>query len=180
MGLNEEPWDLVVGQVVAPFGTEGELRVRLETDFPERFEFLEEVCLEMPDGEERRERVAGVRTSQKGVLLSLEGYGDRGRAGELRGAWVKIRKSMAMPLPPGSYWVHDIVGLEVVTVEGEKLGPITEVVHGPALDVYVTPSRMIPAVKEMVREIDMEGGRVVVSLPPEDDNAGAREDGSED
>ena len=68
MGLNEEPWDLVVGQVVAPFGIEGELRVRLETDFPDRFELLEEVCLETADGETRMARGGGAAVPAGGSV----------------------------------------------------------------------------------------------------------------
>ena len=171
MSEKEEPWSLVIGRVAAPFGTKGEVRVRPETDFPERFETLEEVCLELPQGEERVVRVVGARSTAKGILLSLEGYQDRNAAEELRQSLVKVRPSMAAPLPEGRYWVHQIIGLRVFTVEGRDLGEVTEVVRSPGNDVYVTESVMIPAVREVVREIDVEGGRMVVALPPEDDGA---------
>lgn len=167
MESNEEPWSLVIGRVTAPFGTRGEVRVRPETDFPQRFGELEEVCLELPDGEERRARVRKARVTPKGVLVSFEGYGDRDRADALRGAWVKVKPSMAVPLPEGSYYVHQILGLRAVTEDGRDLGEIVEVIRSGANDVYATPSAMIPATREVVREIDLEGGRIVVSLPPE-------------
>lgn len=174
----EEPWDLVVGRVVAPFGTRGEVRVRPETDFPERFRRLREVCLELPNGDERRARVVGARLSPRGVLLRFKGYKDRDQAETLRDAWVKIPESMAEPLPDGAFWVHDVVGLRVFTEDGKDLGPVTEVIRTPAHDVYVTPSAMIPALRDMVREVDLERGRMVVSLPPGGDE-GAEEASSD-
>jgi len=177
MAEAEEPWSLVIGRVVAPFGTRGEVRVRPETDFPERFRQLEQVCLELPDGEERVVSVRRARLTPKGVLAWFEGCSDREAAESLRGAWLKVRPGMAVPLPEGSYYLHDIMGLRAVTEDGRDLGEITEVIRSPAHDVYVTGSTMIPAVREVVREIDLPGGRMVVALPPEEEATGdERED----
>jgi 16S rRNA processing protein RimM len=165
MPENEEPWSLVIGRVTAPFGIRGAVRVKPETDFPERFRDLEMVCLELPGGEERVFHVTRSRITPKGIILGFEECRDRSQAAELRRSWVKIKPGMAVPLPAGSYWVHQIIGLRVVTEEGEDLGEITEVIRGPANDVYVTPSAMIPALRRIVRGIDLERGRVVVSLP---------------
>jgi 16S rRNA processing protein RimM len=175
MQTEEEPWSLVVGRVTAPFGTKGEVRVRPETDFPERFGKLREVCLELPNGEEQVVRVLAARTTPKGIILALQGIGDREQAGGLRRALLKVKQSMAAPLPEGAYWVHEIIGLRAVTEEGKDLGEVTEVIQSPGNDVYVTPSAMIPAVHEVVREIDLEGGRMIVSLPPEDEPSKAED-----
>jgi len=164
---NEEPWSLVIGRVTAPFGTKGEVRVKPETDFPERFGSLEEVCLELPDGEQRPCRVRQARITPKGIILSLAECRNRDQAAALRSAWVKIKPSMALPLAEGSYWIHQIVGLRVLTEDGEDLGEVTEVITSPANDVYVTPTAMIPALRQVVRTIDLEAGRMIVSLPPE-------------
>jgi 16S rRNA processing protein RimM len=152
----------------------GEIRVRPETDFPERFKDLREVCLALPDGCERLFHVRSARVTAKGVTLALAECRSRGEAESLREAWVKIKPSMAVPLDEGSYWVHQIVGLRVLTTEGDELGEVSEVLRSPANDVYVTPSRMIPAVREVVKEIDLENGRMVVSLPPDREADGRR------
>ncbi len=171
---SEEPWDLVIGRVSAPFGVKGALRVRPETDCPSRFRDLNHVCLELPSGEESIRRVRGARVTPKGVILNLDGCEDRAGAAVLRGAWIKIKQSMAIPLPEGGHWVHDIIGLRVVTEEGRNLGEVTEVLRTPANDVYVTPTAMIPALREVVREIDLENRRMVVS-PLEEYDEGAQE-----
>lgn len=175
MAENEEPWDLVVGRVVAPFGIRGRVRVRAETDCPERFRQLREVRLELPDGSERPARISHVRIMPKGIVVQFEGYENRNRAEELRGAFVKIKSSMAMPLPEGAYYIHEIIGMRVGTVDGRDLGEIVEVIRSPAHDVYVTAHAMIPARREVVKEIDREGRRMVVSLPPQDSARAERE-----
>lgn len=177
MAESGEPWSLVVGRVVAPFGTKGAVRVRPETDFPERFHDLREVCLELSDGREETRRVQGARITPRGILLSLEGCLDRDQAAALRGAWVKVRESDAVPLGEGEYYVHQIIGLRVVTEEGRDLGQVTEVIRTPANDVYVTPAAMVPAVRQVVRRVDLAAGRMVVSLPlPLEGEGGEGED----
>lgn len=165
---SEEPWDLVIGQITAPFGIKGEVRVRPETDYPERFLGLEQVCLELPSGEERRERVAGAAVTPKGVRLRLARCTSRSDAEHLRGAWLKISKSQAVPLPADSFWVHDIIGIKVVSDQGEDLGEVTEVIRAAGNDVYVTPGAMIPAVREVVKKVDLQQRRMIVSLPKEE------------
>lgn len=168
MAVSEEPWDLVIGQVTAPFGVEGEVRIRPDTDDPARFRRLRHVCLEFADGTERRVRLRRARVTSKGVLAVFAGYEDREKAGALRGALVKIRQSMALPLPEGSYYLHQLVGLRVVTEDGRELGEITEVLKYPANDVYVTPQAMIPAVRDVVKRIDLAAKRMEVALLPEE------------
>ena len=168
MGETEEPWDLVVGQVVAPFGIEGQVKVRPETDAPDRFRLLDRVCLELPSGERRMARIEAARVSSKGVTVHFQGCHDRGQAEALRGAWVRIRQSMALPLLEGSYYLHQIVGLRAFTVDGRDLGEVTEVIQSSANDVCVTADAMIPALRTVVKEIDLARGRMVVDLPPEE------------
>jgi len=165
----EEPWNLVVGQVVAPFGLRGQVKVRPETDAPERFRQLNQVCLELPSGEQRMVQIASVRIASKGIMLRFEGCEDRDQAEELRGAWIKIRESMALRLPEGSFYLHQLIGLHAYTEDGRDLGEIVEIIQAPGNDVYVTPRAMIPALRQVVREVDLEAKRMVVSLPPEEE-----------
>ncbi len=160
---------MVIGQVTAPFGIHGEVKVRPDTDYPERFTQLRQVCLEFPDGSERLVRVRQARLTPKFILVTFAGYQGREATDALRGALVKIRQSMALPLPEGAYYLHQLVGLQVVTTDGRDLGPITEVLKYPANDVYVTATVLIPALRQVVKEIDLEGGRMVVELPEEEE-----------
>ncbi len=154
---------------MAPFGVKGEVRMRPETDFPQRLAELDAVCLELPGGREEVTRPTHVRLTPKGALVRFEGYRNRNDAERIRGAWVKIRPSMSPPLPKGSFYVHQILGLRVVTPEGRELGEVTEVIRTGANDVYVAGGRMIPAVRDFIREINLERGVIVADPPPEED-----------
>jgi 16S rRNA processing protein RimM len=142
--------------------------VRPETDFPERFPGLARVCLELPCGDERVVAVRRARVTPKGVLLLLEGCETRDQAAALRGAWVKITASMAAPLGDGRYYLHQIMGLHVYAEDGRDLGEIVEIIRGPANDAYATEVTVIPALRGVAREVDLERRRMVVSLPPEE------------
>ncbi len=161
MSDSKEP-DVVIGRVVAPFGIKGEVKVRPETDFPERFETITEVWLASQNGKGRVTRIESVRFHQSMALAKFEGVDDRTAAEGLRGAELRIDEAELMELGPDEYYVHDLIGLDVYTTDGEHLGEITKVLKGAANDVYVTPRAMIPAVKQFVREIDIAGSRMVV------------------
>ena len=164
--MDEPKRDVVIGEIVAPFGIKGELKVVPHTDFPERFELLEEVFVAGGRSPDRLMPVQGVRYHKGLVLLKLAGIDDVDGAETLRGAKVVISDSELAPLEEDEYYVHDIIGLEAVTTEGESLGKITEVIRSPANDVYVTERAMIPAVREFVESIDLDAGRVTVRPIP--------------
>ena len=154
--------DVVIGTIVAPFGIKGEVKVRIETDFPERFESLKEIWLKPKTGPGRMARINSVRFHKSGALVKFQGCNDRNCSEELRGAEMRIDRSQLKVLDSDRFYVHDILGLDVYTTGGEHLGQVTEVLHGPANDVYVTPRGMIPAIKQVVREIDLNGRRMVI------------------
>ncbi|MEN6372552.1 MAG: ribosome maturation factor RimM [Armatimonadota bacterium] len=162
-GSGKEP-DVVIGTVVAPFGIKGEVKVKIETDFPERFEDQEEIWLQPEAGHGRMTRIEGIRFHQGGVLIKFEGCDDRNSAEELRNAKLLIDKSELMELDTDQFYVHDILGLDVYTTDGESIGKVIDVLQGAGNDIYVTPKAMIPAVKEFVREIDLESGKMIVKL----------------
>jgi len=160
-----EPRYLVVGRIVAPWGVRGEVKVTLETDFPERFERLKRVYL----GEKATSFVLERSRLHKGhALLKLGGCDDRDAAEKFRGQLVQIPIEEAMPLGEDEYYVYQIVGLDVWTTEGEHLGRVSEVLFTGANDVYVVHGEkgeiLIPAVEGVVLEVDLAGGRLTVEL----------------
>jgi 16S rRNA processing protein RimM len=156
-----------VGRIAAPHGINGRVRVDPLTDVPQRFAKLREVCLALADGERRVVSIEAASVGPRWVLLKLTGYDDRDAAAELRGAYILIPRAQAIALPQGHYFIDDIVGLEVVTVHGERLGPVREVIQTGANDVYVTDQAMIPATRQVVREINLAAGVMTVDLPEE-------------
>jgi len=165
-GAGRHARELAVGRITAPHGVRGQVKVEPLTDDPRRFSQLDEVCLELPDGQRRGSAVERAAAGPGGrVLLKLKGCDDRDAAAALRGAYILIPRAQAIELPPGRYFVDEILGLQVVTVSGASLGAVREVLRTGANDVYVTEQAMIPATREVVREIDVEAGVMVVDLP---------------
>jgi len=160
--MSETEQDVVIGEILAPFGLKGEVKVLPHTDFPERFEQLEGILVAGEGSPGRMMEIEGVRYHKRLILMKFAGVDDIAGAEALRGAELRIPESELLPLEEDEYYVHDIIGLEVVTTEGESLGTIREIIRSPAHDVYVTDRAMIPAVKEFVKSIDLDAGRIVV------------------
>jgi 16S rRNA processing protein RimM len=158
---NNEPWDLLIGEITAPQGLHGEVRVYPHTDFPERFAELTEVGLRR-DSDVQVIPVVKSRVNGRRIVLQLQGVDTIDQAEALRGVHLVVPKSQAVPLGDDEYYHHQLLGLEVVTTEGESLGRITHIWPTGANDVYETPIALIPAVKEYVREIDLAQGRMLV------------------
>jgi 16S rRNA processing protein RimM len=163
---NAPDW-LVVGKIVAAFGTKGELRVMSQTDFPERFEAGAKLWIER---EERPFTVEHCRWQKGQALLKLTSIDDRDRAEELHGRYLRVPGSELAQLEEGEYYVFQLVGLTAVTDDGRELGSITEVLQTGANDVYVvaTPrgELLLPAIKDVVKEVDLASGKLIAHLLP--------------
>jgi 16S rRNA processing protein RimM len=156
---------LVIGRVIAPRGVRGELRVQIETDSPERFYGLRKVFL----GEQLTPfEVHRARLHEGQALLQLKGIEDRNAAEQWRGALVYVALTDAIPLEENEYYYYQIEGLKVVTVEGEVLGTVTEIIPTGANDVYVVQGEegeiLLPAIEEVIVEVNLEEGILRVKL----------------
>jgi 16S rRNA processing protein RimM len=167
-----EPRFLVVGQVVGAHGVRGEVKVEILTDDPHRFGLLEQVFVGPEDQEPVPWPLEGYRLHKGRALLRLKGCGDRLTAATLRGYLVQIPVEEALPLEDGEFFEHQIVGLEVWTVDRKHLGQVAEILYTGANDVYVIdrpqPNQsqmLIPALEGIVLEVDLETGILVVELP---------------
>ena len=164
-----EPRFIAIGRIVRSHGICGEVVVEVLTDFPERFDSLEMAYLGDAAQAEPR-RVTGTRGHSGHVIVSFEGCPDRTSADALRGLLVQVPVEEVMPLPDGEYYLHQLVGLDVVTVDGEELGRIGHVLFSQANDVYVVNGPrgeiLLPAIRQVIKQIDLAGGRAVVELMP--------------
>ncbi|HEY3364753.1 MAG TPA: ribosome maturation factor RimM [Symbiobacteriaceae bacterium] len=164
------PADLIkIGVVTGAHGLHGEIRVLPLTDFPERFATLRQTLLG-PDARPTAIRFRG--TVKELIICTFDGVEDRTQAEKLRGQYLQVPKSEVYPLPEGSYYIFDLIGLAVIDPEGNPLGTLVEVEHGNAAhDLYVVETAprkryMVPAVREFVKEIDLAKGHVVIAPIP--------------
>ncbi|WP_297163894.1 ribosome maturation factor RimM [Thermogemmatispora sp.] len=147
-----------VGRVIAPFGLRGEVKVLPLSDLPNRFAQLEAVYCGFPP---RRHRIEHVRPYKSGlVLLKLQGFDSLTAAETLRNRELQIPLAELPPLPPDSYYQHDILNLRVFTLDGQEVGLITEIWLTGSNDVYAIRmpdgrQALIPAIKEVIKQIDL-------------------------
>ena len=158
-------WDVAVGRVRTCFGVQGEVKILALCDDPARFGDLTDVCVAFADGRREMARIRRARTAGPDPIIAFEGVTDKEAAERFRHAMLFIRKDMRAELPEDAYYVDDLIGLEVVTTDGRGMGTIEDVLVLPGNDVYVTEHAMIPAVREIVRSVDLGAGRVVVDPP---------------
>ena len=154
---NETDW-ATIGQIVAVYGIRGELKVRLLTDIPNRFAELQTVYV---GANHTSYSIQSVRP-YKGeiVILKLSGIDDANAAESLRMQELFIPLSELAPLPPDSYYQHDILGLHVLTLDGQELGQIVEIIVTGSNDVYSVKKPdgsqvLIPAIKDVIKQIDL-------------------------
>ena len=154
---NETDW-ATIGQVVALFGIRGELKVRLLTDIPDRFAELETIYV---GANHTSYPIQSVRP-YKGemIILKLSGIDDANAAETLRNQDLSIPLSELATLPPDSYYQHDILGLRVLTLDGQEIGQIVDIIVTGSNDVYTVkqpdgPLVLIPAIKDVIKQIDL-------------------------
>jgi 16S rRNA processing protein RimM len=148
----------LVGEIVAPFGIRGQVKMRPLMDEPKALLKLPSVLLRFPGGREEARRIAGLQFHQGQALVTLDDVIDRNAAESLRGVQVFIRRDQLPPPEPDAYYDWQLVGLRVETDTGKDLGIIEKVHFYPANDVYETEVAMIPAVDEFILQVDLEAG----------------------
>ena len=163
-----EPEFLVVGKLRRPHGIHGEILMEILTDFQERIQ--PKVVLYVGDVYEPL-CVRSCRQHKQALLLAFDGYDDRDAVGELRNQYLHVRADDRPPLPDGEYYYHELIGLKVITEQGENLGILTKILETGANDVYVvTPEQgsdiLLPAIDPVILDVSLEQGMILVHLLP--------------
>ena len=159
---------LEIGQIVNTFGIKGQLKVKPFTDDMERFEELKTVYI-CKKNEMKKVEIEDVKYNKQCVLLKVKGIEDLTEAEKYKGLFLKIDRKDAKKLPKDTYFIADILGLEVYTDEGELLGKVDDIFPTGANDVYVVKNELgkqilLPSIPEVIKEIDLEKGKVIVHL----------------
>ena len=161
-----DPGFVAVGRVLAPFGVKGELKVQSLTDNPARFRARSRIW-----AGQQLVTIVEAREAQGYVYLRLKGFHDRTSIERFRHAILQIPEADLPALPEGEHYRFQLVGLTVVDRDGAGIGTLDEVIETGANDVYRVrradgTDLLLAAVADVVLEIDVEAGRMVVD-PPE-------------
>lgn len=164
----DEPVFVLIGKFRKPHGIRGEIRMTVLTDFPELVSPGQIVYV----GEKHQAyTVRDIRWHGGDMLVSLKELQDRTAVEIFRNIMVYM-KSIDMPeLPEGEYFIHQLVGMEVITDQGEKLGVLKEILITGANDVYLVESQegkelLLPATEEVVLDINQETAQILVHIIP--------------
>lgn len=162
-----------VGFVYKPHGLEGELKINPKhTDDPRRFETLSDVFFGSEPRHVTRHAIRSVRyqETKRGttVLLGVEGIATRSDAESVTKLDVFAAKD-DLSLADDEVFVHQLVGLAVVTADGERIGTVSNYLTAPAQDTFVVrrpneQEAMIPAVDEFILDIDLDERCLTVEL----------------
>jgi 16S rRNA processing protein RimM len=166
-----DPNDLVtIGRIAGTHGYKGTVKVVPLTDFPERFQSLQQVYLNHA-GVVRPVVVESAVPQNKMVLVTLRGLESKEDALTFRGALLMVEEKDVYPLPDGVYYHFQLVGLQVIDSQHGELGKLAEVMETGANDVYLVRSPeygeiLIPAIGEVIQSVDLEQGVMKVTLLP--------------
>ena len=159
-----------VGVIASTHGLAGEVNVFPTTEDPSRFKKLKKVTLHTRKGEELELDIVSARFFKKFVIVKFKQFSNINEVEKFRGCELTIDRKDAIKLSPGEYYCADLIGLVIVDDEGKELGTLTEILQTGANDVYEMTLKdseekvYIPAIKECVRQIDPEAGRIVIHV----------------
>lgn len=162
--------DLVaVARIAKPRGLKGEVVADILTDFPERFDGLKTVIAVMPD-ESRHELTLENHWFQSGrMVLKFAGFNSIEDGETLRNAEICVPESDAVELDEGEYFDWQLVGCRVVSVAGEDIGKVRELMRTGATEILVVDGEkeyLIPFAEAICTEVDIENGVILID-PPE-------------
>lgn len=159
---------LIVGQLRRPHGVRGEMKMAVLTDFPERLKVGKTVYL---GSAHQPVTITNIRWQNDVMLISFQDYQNRKDVELLRNQWVYIIAGDLPSLEKGDFYHHELLGLQVVSDEGNLLGEIVEILETGANDVLVVESVdggeiLLPMIEDVLIDIKPESGQVTVHLLP--------------
>lgn len=160
--------ELQVGVITQTHGIRGEVKVFPTTDDVNRFKKLKEVMLDT--GKERLTmEIESVKFFKQYVILKFRGYDSINDIEKYKRAKLLVTRDKAVKLKKDEYFIADLIGLKVVTEDGESFGTLKDVLATGANDVYVVERPdasevLLPSIKECILNVDMEQGCISVHI----------------
>jgi len=152
---------IAIGEIISPWGVEGHLKVRVLTDFPERFSPLSKVYIK-----HQPRTIRSAIWQKDRVIIKLDNIDSYQEAQGLLGQLIEIHHNQIKSLPDGQYYHFQLIGLEVQTTSGEHLGNISQILAAAGNDVYVVRGSqgeiLIPAVEDVVKSVNIKRGFIII------------------
>ena len=157
-----------IGQIVNTFGVKGFVKVMPFTDDITRFDDLEKVYI-CKKGNMQEYLIEEVKYHKNMVLIKFKGIDDMDSAEKQKGSYLKINRKDAIPLEEGTYFIADLIGLEVYTDENIFLGKVDDIYNNGSTDIYVVKNELgkqilLPGTDEVLKEINLEQEKIIVHI----------------
>jgi len=158
---NSGPDYITIGKVLGIWGNKGKLKVKMLTDFPDRFKPSSEVLIG------REPAIIESEDWRKGALIvKIKAIDTMDQARVLIGQTIEIHKSRLQTLPDGQYYFFQVIGLTVYSTNGDMLGRVVDVYPAEGSDIYVIRGErrdiLVPAIEDIVTTIDIDGGKMTI------------------
>lgn len=159
---------LEVGQIVNTFGVSGEVKVYPYTDDIKRFSKLKSVYIEKKSGMQEY-KIQNVRYHKNMVIIKFENVENMNDAELLKNCYLKIDRKDAIKLPKDTFFIADLIGLDVYTDEGKLLGKVEDIYSTGSNDIYVVKDELgkqvlLPAIKDVLKDINLEERKITVHI----------------
>ncbi|MCU0476001.1 MAG: ribosome maturation factor RimM [Anaerolineae bacterium] len=160
---------LQLGDILRPHGVHGEVRVRVLTAYPERLPKLKRVYLGTSPTDPRPApyTIAKVRFDRQYALVTFAEITDRDTADRLRGLCLMVALQDAVPLEDGEVYLFQMIGMRVVSEDGQDLGEIIDIAETGGNDNYIVKSPTvgeyaIPDIPQVIVRIDVPNRQLVI------------------
>ena len=157
-----------IGQIVTTNGIKGFVKVNPFTDNIKRYDDLKSIYIEYKS-ELLEFKIEEVRYYKNQVILKLEGIDSIEEANKYRNCYLKIKREDAVILPENTYFIADLIGIQVFDESNNFLGNIVDIFSTGSNDVYVVKNEigkeiLLPAISEVIKQIDIKNSKMVVNL----------------
>ncbi len=159
-----------IGKITGTHGYKGTVKVELLTDFPQRFKNMQKVKISQRNTVSEL-TIEACNSHHGKLLIKFKGIDTIEEAVKYRNAFLNVSADEIYPLPEGSYYHFQLIGMKVYDLEIGYLGQLIDILETGANDVYVIKSEvyeeiLIPAIKEVIREVDLSSLSMQVKLLP--------------
>jgi len=157
-----------LGEIVTTHGLDGWLKLNPFNPESTALELARVVYLER-DGARSSHWLETTQRHQRQILIKFQGIDVIDAAEQLIGATLCVTEESLPALEPGQYYQFQTIGLEVFDIQGNRLGTITRTWSAGGAEIYIVAGSgkeyMIPAVKEIIEEIDFDRGKMIINPP---------------
>lgn len=159
---------LEIGQIVNSYGLKGQMKIVPFTDNITRYNELKTIYIEV-NKQLKEYKIEQVKYHKNNVLIKLEGIDDINDTEQFKNCFVKIDRKNAVKLPEDTYFIVDLIGIEVFTEENVLLGKIVDIFPTGSNDVYVVKDELgkqilLPAISEVIKNVDISNKKMIVNL----------------